>query len=124
MTPFEITNQAVEQVEENNKAYCDRLCEFAENWVKKQMKPFTADDLKEAFFKEGNAPPSQPAVFGAPFRKLSKDKKIFDTERTVKSQRKENHNRPLRIWISAEYSLKQKTNREYNHQNFNLFNQQ
>lgn len=123
MTPFEITNQAVEQVEENNKVYCDRLCAFAENWVKTQMKPFTIEDLKEAFFNQGNAPPSQPAVFGAPFRKLSKDKKIFFTERTIKSTNPRCHQRDLRVWISAEYSLKQKNNRQFQHHTFNLFNQ-
>jgi len=110
MTPFQITNQAVESVEENNKSYCKRLCAFAEEWVKKQMKPFTAEDLKKAFFNQGNAPPSQPSVFGVPFRKLSKNHLIFDTERTQKSTFKEAHQRPLRVWISKEYSLIQKAN--------------
>ena len=112
MTNFEITNQAVEQVEENNKAYCNRLCAFAENWVKTQMRPFTADDLKKAFFNQGNAPPSQPSVFGVPFRKLSKRKLIFDTERTQKSKNPDAHQRPLRIWISKEYRIKQQQNRK------------
>ena len=110
MTPFEITNQAVEEVENNNKSYCDKLCAFAEEWVKKQMKPFTADDLKKAFYNAGNRPPSQPAVFGVPFRKLSKRHLIFDTERTQKSTNPEAHQRPLRIWISKEYSLIQQAN--------------
>lgn len=121
MTPFEITNQAVEQVEENNKAYCDRLCAFAENWVKTQMKPFTADDLKKAFFNQGNAPPRQPSVFGVPFRKLSKRKLIFDTERTQKSKNPDAHQRPLRIWISKEYRIKQQQNRKSENLTFQLF---
>ena len=111
MSPFEITNEAVQQVEDNNKVYCNKLCSFAEHWVKTQMKPFTADDLKRAFFKAGNPPPTQPSIFGAPFRKLSKNKQIFDTERTQKSSFKEAHHRPLRIWISKEYRLKQQSNR-------------
>ena len=122
MTNFQITNQAVEQVEANNKAYYNKLFAFAENWVEKQMRPFTAEDLKNAFYKEGNLPPSQPAVFGAPFRKLSKLKLIFDTERTKKSENKKAHQRPLRIWISAKYRLSQQSNRQFDHQTFNLFN--
>jgi len=123
MTPFEVTNQAVEEVEQNNKAYCDKLCAFAENWVKTQMKPFTADDLKKAFFNSGNAPPSQPAVFGVPFRKLSKNQLIFDTERTIKSTNKEAHQRPLRVWISKEYSLIQQANASQQNRNqISIFN--
>lgn len=101
MTNFEITNQAVEEVETNNKAYSDKLYTFAKNWIKKQFKPFTIEDLKEDFYNEGNGPPAQPAVFGVPFRKLSKEKLIIDTERTKKSERKKAHQRPLRIWITA-----------------------
>lgn len=111
MTPFELTNQAVQQVEDNNKVYCEKLCAFSELWVKTQMKPFTADDLKRAYFKAGNAPPSQPSIFGTPFRKLSRNHQIFDTERTMKSSFKEAHHRPLRIWISKEYRLRQQANR-------------
>lgn len=122
MTNLEITNQAVEEVESNNKAYSDKLCAFAELWVKKQMRPFTADDLKEAFYNDGNAPPHSPSVFGVPFRKLSHSKLIFDTERTKKSENKKAHDRPLRVWISLEYKLKQQSNREFKHETFNLFN--
>jgi hypothetical protein len=122
MTNLEVTNQAVEEVEINNKAYSDKLCAYAALWVQKQMKPFTADDLKEAFFNDGNAPPSSPSVFGVPFRKLSQNKLIFDTERTKKSTHKKAHDRPLRIWISKEFKLKQQSNRLLKHQTFNLFN--
>lgn len=107
---FQITNEAVSRVEENNKEYSDKLYAFAEDWVKTQMKPFTADDLKAAFYNQGNAPPRQPAVFGAPFRKLSKNKLIFDTERTKKSTNPDAHQRPLRVWISREYKQKQANN--------------
>ena len=48
MTLFELTNQAVEEVEKNNQSHATTIYEFAINWVKKQMKPFTADDLKNA----------------------------------------------------------------------------
>jgi hypothetical protein len=122
MIPFEITNEAVKQVEENNKIYCEKLCAFAEVWVKTQMKPFTADDLKRAFYLSGSTPPSQPAVFGVPFRKLSKNKQIFDTERTKKSTNPDAHHRPLRVWISKEYRLKQQSNRKLENKTLELFN--
>ncbi len=121
MTNFEITNEAVNRVEENNKEYATRLFLFAEMWVKTQFKPFTSDDLKEAFYKDGNAPPRQPSVFGVPFRKLSKLKLIFDTERTIKSKNPSAHQRPLRVWISLEFSLKQQSNRKTDHKTLNIF---
>jgi len=124
MTPFEITNQAVEEVEKNNQSHANAIYEFAEKWVKKQMKPFTAEDFKKAYYEAGNAPPAQPAVFGAPFRKLSSNKLIFDTQRTQKSTNKEAHQRPLRVWISKEYSLVQQANAsQHNRNQISIFNQ-
>lgn len=120
-TAFEVTNEALERVENNNKEYCDKLCEFAENWVKTQMKPFTADDLKAAFYAEGFEPPEQPSVFGTPFRKLSQRSLIFDTEKTKKSVNIQAHQRPLRVWISKEYRLKQQKNRTLEHFTLRLF---
>ena len=39
-TAFEVTNEALERVEYNNKEYSARILEFAENWVKKHgMEP-------------------------------------------------------------------------------------
>ena len=123
MNAFELTNQAVEEVEKNNQSHATTIYEFAINWVKKQMKPFTVDDLKNDYYEAGNPPPAQPAVFGAPFRKLSSKHLIFDTERTVKSKRKESHQRPLRVWISREYSLIQQANASQQHQHqISIFN--
>lgn len=123
MSPFEVTNQAVEEVEKNNQSHANSIYQFAINWVKKQMKPFTADDLKKAYYEAGNVPPSQPAVFGVPFRKLSHRQLIFDTERTQKSTNKDAHQRPLRVWISREYSLIQQTKASQQHQNqISIFN--
>jgi hypothetical protein len=121
MTNLEITNEAVNRVEENNAEYAAKLFLFAETWVKTQMRAFSADDLKEAFYAAGNEPPIQPKVFGTPFRKLSKLKLIFDTERTRKSKNPLAHDRPLRLWISLEYSIKQQNNRLNNHQTLNIF---
>lgn len=123
MNAFELTNQAVEEVEQNNQSHANSIYQFAENWVKTQMKPFTADDFKRAYYKAGNPQPSQPAVFGAPFRKLSKNQLIFDTERTQKSTNKEAHQRPLRVWISREYSQIQQANASQRNQNqISIFN--
>lgn len=74
MSNFEKTNKAVKDVADNNPEHYRNIYAFAEKWVKTQMKPFTADDLKQAYFYAGNPAPSQPAVIGAPFRKLSKNK--------------------------------------------------
>lgn len=121
MTPFEITNQAVKDVADNNPEHYKTIYAFAEKWVKTQMKPFTADDLKQAYFDAGNPAPSQPAVFGAPFRKLSKNKLIFDTERTKKSENPQAHQRPLRLWISLEYRLKQQSNASKSNHTIDMF---
>lgn len=121
MRNFDLTNQAVKDVEVNNPEHYRNIYQFAEKWVSKQMKPFTADDLKQAYFDVGNPVPSQPAIFGAPFRKLSKNKLIFDTERTKKSENPQAHQRPLRLWISLEYRLKQQSNACKNNHTIDMF---
>lgn len=59
--------------------------------------------------------------FLAPFRKLSKNKLIFDTERTKKSENPQAHQRPLRLWISLEYRLKQQSNASKSNHTIDMF---
>ena len=112
MTNLEATNNALKLVEQGNKLYANKLYLFAYNWVTKQMKSFTIDDLKTAFFAEGNDPPIEPRIFGTPFRRLSKEKLIFATDKTVKSKNVLAHNRPLTVWISKQFAEKQQKNRK------------
>jgi hypothetical protein len=71
MTNFEITNQAVECVRNNNKAHHNHIFMFAIDWVKIQFKSFTSESLKDAYYSEGNPHPVEPRVFGSVFRELS-----------------------------------------------------
>lgn len=123
MNNFQVTNQAVEDCAENNNSNYQSILSFAKLWVQKQMKPFTSDDMKKAYYSEGNAPPRQPSVFGCVFRILSKDGFIKDTEKFRKTEFKKAHHRPLRIWISFQYSEKQSKNRKNDHETLNIFNQ-
>jgi hypothetical protein len=110
MNAFELTNQAIDEVRDNNKLYYARVMDFAEDWSRRQFKLFTSEDLKADFYSEGNEPPTQPAVFGAVFRKLSKEGLIFKHS-TSSAKNKIAHQRLLQVWISYEFRLKQQKNR-------------
>ncbi len=107
---FEKQKEAIEQVEVNNKKYFDDCLAWAETWIQKQMKPFTSEHLKEAYFLYGAEPPLEGRVFGAIFNKLSHDCKIFKTGNWVCSKNPISHGRPMAEWISYAYRLKQQGN--------------
>jgi hypothetical protein len=119
-TPFEITNNAIEQVKQNNLNYYNRVIEFAEVWVTSQMRNFTSEDLKSAFFEKGNELPRQPAVFGAVFRRLSREGLIFKNGFST-AKNKVAHCRILQMWISKQYRLKQQKNRITNRNQISIF---
>lgn len=112
-------DEALESVTFGNKDDYLAIFNFAEGWVKKQFKVFSADDLKEAYFANGGSKPHQPSVIGAVFRDLSKGKLIFHHGCTV-SKNKVAHGRMLRTWISLEYKLRQSNNAS-NNTNLKLF---
>lgn len=121
MKNFEITNEAIKQVKENNRKYYEKVILFAQTWVKTQFKGFTSEHLKEAYYSHGNLKPIEPRVFGAVFRELSKDGLIFKNGFEL-SKNPKCHSRPQQIWISKEYRLKQQKNRKLEHQTLELFN--
>lgn len=86
-----------------NKEYYNMLFEFSKVWIKKQMKPFTSDDLKIEYFKK-NKKPNNANVFGNVFNALQKKGLIKDNNAFVKSKFKEAHGRMIKQWISKEYS--------------------
>jgi hypothetical protein len=49
MTPFEITNKAVDQVRDNHFNYYQKVIDFAETWVKSKMKPSTRQEMTNQF---------------------------------------------------------------------------
>jgi len=93
-----------------NKEYYLKLLEFSKEWVKKQMKPFTSDDLKIEYFRK-NKKPKNSNVFGNVFRELSKQGLIKDNNDFVKTKFKEAHGRMIKQWISKEYSEMQSKKR-------------
>jgi hypothetical protein len=109
MTNFEITNEAIKKVKENNLKYYEKVILFAQTWVRTQFKGFTSEHLKEAYYSHGNLKPIEPRVFGAVFRELSKDGLIFKNGFQL-SKNPKCHSRPQQIWISKEYRLKQQRN--------------
>lgn len=122
MTPFEVTNQAVDECRDNNKAHHNNIFLFAIDWVKTKNKSFTSENLKEAYYACGNPEPSEPRVFGSVFRELSKNGLIFKNGFEL-SKNPKCHCRPQQLWISKEYSLIQKANATKNNLNqISIFN--
>lgn len=119
MTNFEITNQAVELVRDNNKAHHDHILLFATNWVTTQFKAFTSENLKESYYSKGNPHPVEPRVFGSVFRELSRSGLIFKHSFEL-SKNPKNHCRPQQTWISKEFKQKQSNNAK-KEQTLNLF---
>jgi hypothetical protein len=101
--------EAIESVMYGNKHDYHSIFTFAEVWVRKQFKWFSADDLKEAYFENGGRVPDEPRVIGAVFRDLSKSKLIFPIGYTT-SKNKVAHGRPLRTWISLQFKQRQANN--------------
>jgi len=106
---FKKMREALEVVEINNKKYHDNCLSFATFWVKNQFKSFTSEDLKEAYYAEGNDPPNECRVFGSVFYCLSKEGLIFKHD-FVYSKNPICHSRPMRSWISIEFKDKQSKN--------------
>lgn len=99
------TDEAINRVKENNRRYYDDLLIFAYSWVKLQFKPFTSEDLKRDYYALGNAPPTEGRVYGAVFRKLSKEGFIF-RHGIEFAKNPICHSRPMTKWISLQYRLK------------------
>lgn len=88
-----------------------RLYSFASNWVKTQFKPFTSEEIKKAFYETKNEPIQNVNVFGLVMKHLHKEEAIYYSDSVTKAKLPLARGRLIRIWISREYKLKQKTNR-------------
>lgn len=104
------TEIAIEAVKLGNHEYYLKALQFSEGWVKITFKPFSSEDLKQAFYLAGNPEPDEPRVFGAVINELKRQKLIeFHSYRKYKDIK--GHGRPSTVWISTEYRLKQQSNR-------------
>lgn len=83
---------------------------FAKEWVRKQYRPFSANELRKSYYDAGNKEPENKNVYGMVFRSLSKDNLIIHIGYS-KSTNPVAKGRVLMTWISREYSEKQKHNR-------------
>jgi len=101
--------EAIESVIFGNKTDYMMIFSFAELWIKSQFKAFSSDDLKEAYYLDGNPVPREVKVFGGVFSSLAKAKLIYHHGFT-KSRFKVAHGRDLKLWISHEFKLKQQSN--------------
>ncbi len=96
----------------NDKKYYSKAYDFACELISKTFKPFTCEDVKD-LFHESNDEPVEPRVWGTIFLRLKKESKIvFQGYQPIKS--KKSHGRQVSVWISIEYSNKQKNNRQVN----------
>lgn len=116
---IQTTDEAIQQVEDNNKEYFDLALDYAKIWVSKQMKPFTSEDFsKDLYLILGY--PKELRVLGAVFKNLSVSGAIKHNG-YVQYKAKQGHNKPSSQWISKEYSQKQKNNRKTDI-SLNMFN--
>lgn len=108
------TNKAIEKVKESNSNYYLAAYGFAKEWTQLQMKSFTSEDLKTAFYQL-NEKPKEPRVWGSVLRELSKEGLIFPNGFS-KYKDPIGHSKPCQNWISRRYSEKQSSNRKMNSQ--------
>jgi hypothetical protein len=108
------TEKAIESVREANMTYYLNAYGFAKEWTQLQMKPFSSEDLKDAFYKISDKP-SEPRVWGAVMVALSKDRLIIH-HGFQKYKNPVGHSKPSTVWISKRYSEKQSANRKANSQ--------
>lgn len=109
MKPKQTTQEAIESVKQGNISYYQKALSFALEWCKIQMKPFTSEELKNAFYALGNNPPAEARIFGAVIVEVRKAGIIFPNG-YKKSENPICHSRPKTLWISLSYRLKQQKN--------------
>lgn len=106
-------------MENLNQDYYLKAYSFTVEWVKKQFKPFTSEDLKPAMF-EALGIPEEKRIIGSIVREIHKLGLIKRHGFGIYKAR-QGHGKPVSIWISKEYSLTQQKNRLPKDQ-LNLFN--
>lgn len=102
----------VEKKALNKDQYYLEGYEFAKNHISKLFKTFTCESVKD-IFHETHDEPKDPRIWGNIFNRLKREGRIiFHGYQKCKS--KKGHGHPSTVWISVEYSRKQKSNREAN----------
>lgn len=115
---LQTTDEAIETVKENNYGYYELGLNFSVKWVAEKMQPFTSEDLSKDMYLILGVP-DEVRVLGAIIRKLSKEGRIKFNGYS-KYNAKQGHGKPVTVWISREYSLKQSQNAK-KEQTLNLF---
>lgn len=90
--------QGIQKVIDNNHDDHMNILVFAREWLKKQINPFTADDLRLKY-ESTNLAPKQPKIYGGVFNTLVKEK-LIQHEGVTTSKRPEAHSRLIRTWKS------------------------
>jgi len=121
MKKTQTKEEAIESVKNGNINYHIKALGFAIEWVKIQMKPFTSEELKNAFYALGNEPPGECRIWGSVILELKK-LGLITANGFRKSTNPICHGRPQTIWLSKNYQLKQQQNRKQE-QSLNLFEQ-
>lgn len=103
------TQEAIEIVKQGNLSYYHKALSFALEWCKIQMKPFTSEELKNAFYALGNDPPDECRIWGAVIVEVRKSG-IIKANGFIISKNPICHSRPQQLWNSNEYRLKQQSN--------------
>lgn len=89
----------------------DNLRNFASEWVKKRFTSFTIEDLKNAFYGAGNAPPYNNSQYGGLLTAMRKEGLIFE-HGFAKVKRPNGKLKVVTVWISKEFKERQSNNRK------------
>lgn len=107
-----VTEKAIETVKQNNKQFYLHALSFAREWVKNRFVKFSSEDLRDSYYKL-NPKPREERIWGAVINALKKEGLIrFHSYQQYKNPA--GHSRPSAVWISYDYSVKQKKNRQSN----------
>ncbi len=104
MKQLQTKEEAINQVQENNAEFYHLALYLARKWVSEQFKPFSSEDFREHCNLILGLP-RQPSVFGAVFRTLIKEKRVFLYSYAT-AKNKQAHGRITRNYISFEFREK------------------
>jgi len=88
--------EAIDKVRKNNQTFYNVACDYSLNWLKRNKGDLTSEHIIDDFRKHNEAS-SEPRVWGAVMKKLSKDRCIIPVGWDI-YKKKQGHSRPIRVW--------------------------
>ena len=100
----EAATQSIKRVAGNSKDDWVVVALRAARWLARKQPTLTSEsiwEVMETYYPDRSTP--EPRAMGSIMRRIAASGVITATDQTVKSGKKKNHNRPLRVWKSNIY---------------------